>query len=220
MIYIIVPYRNREEHLRIFLEKVPLYLIKNNIDYNIIFSEQKDENLFNRGKLLNCAFNFIEDILTDDDIVCFHDIDVIPNDDYFKFDYKSYIKNTVRYQYGVYDWLTCMFMCDKNTFKKVNGYPNNYIGWGREDDCLNYRFQSLSIKFDKSNFIERKQNLELSHKYDCDVNYTWNHNNDLLEKEKNNKNSYLENGLSNLEYKIENIDIITDKIKKIEINIC
>ena len=34
-------------------------------------------------------------------------------------------------------------MVGRNIFQKSNGYPNNYFGWGGEDDELRRRFQTV-----------------------------------------------------------------------------
>ena len=46
-------------------------------------------------------------------------------------------------------------MTDKNTFQKVNGYSNNYWGWGGEDKDLLHRINSKNIFVDRSVFFKR-----------------------------------------------------------------
>ena len=50
---VIVPYRNRKSHLKIFKKNITDYLNSQNIPFELIIVEQVDENPFNRGKLLN-----------------------------------------------------------------------------------------------------------------------------------------------------------------------
>ena len=54
---VIVPFRDRYEHLVEFKSKIVEYLNKQNIQYELIIIEQDDAKLFNRGKLLNIGFN-------------------------------------------------------------------------------------------------------------------------------------------------------------------
>ena len=71
---IIVPYRDREDQLKVFLQAIEDYI--DDIDYHIIVVEQQDENDFNRGKLLNIGF--IKAKALGCDYVVFHDVDMLP----------------------------------------------------------------------------------------------------------------------------------------------
>ena len=59
---VIVPYRNRPNQLKHFLNHIKLYLDKKDIDYEIIKVEQTDKKDFNRGKLLNIGFIKAEEL--------------------------------------------------------------------------------------------------------------------------------------------------------------
>ena len=55
---IIIPYRDRKEHLNQFVPFMNSYLnthLKN--DFNIIIVEQANSNKFNRGSLINIGFD-------------------------------------------------------------------------------------------------------------------------------------------------------------------
>ena len=75
---IIVPYRDRQEHLEKFIKQIPSYLSNNDIEYELIVVEQSDKKPFNRGKLLNIGF--LEAKKLDCNYVVFHDVDMIPID--------------------------------------------------------------------------------------------------------------------------------------------
>lgn len=66
---IIVPYRNREEHLKVFIPYMKSYLPGS----EIIIIEQVDNKPFNRGKLLN-----VGTMHTMASHYVFHDIDLLP----------------------------------------------------------------------------------------------------------------------------------------------
>lgn len=74
---IIVPYRNRSEHLDLFLQHMHTFLPLQNIEYSIYIVEQSDKHGFNRGKLFNIGF---KEALNDADFCCFvfHDVDLLP----------------------------------------------------------------------------------------------------------------------------------------------
>ena len=72
---VVVPYRDREEHLRVFLPHMKNYLDKQNILHNIYIIEQDFEKPFNRAKLLNIGFLEAD---SDCDYFVFHDVDMLP----------------------------------------------------------------------------------------------------------------------------------------------
>ena len=75
---VIVPYRNRYEHLQEFKKSIVEYLESKNIDFKIIIVEQDNAKLFNRGML--CNIGFIEAQKENCDYIVIHDVDVIPVD--------------------------------------------------------------------------------------------------------------------------------------------
>ena len=78
---VIVPYRNRYEHLQKFKKSIVKYLESKNIDFKIIIVEQDNAKLFNRGML--CNIGFIEAQKENCDYIVIHDVDMIPvNVDY------------------------------------------------------------------------------------------------------------------------------------------
>ena len=59
---VIVPYRNRYEHIQAFKSSIVEYLESQNINFEIIIVEQDDAKLFNRGMLLNIGFKEAKDM--------------------------------------------------------------------------------------------------------------------------------------------------------------
>jgi len=158
---VIVPYRDRESHLIQFKESISKYLNDRDISFELIIVEQSDAKPFNRGKLLNIGFIKAESLGCD--YVAFHDVDMLPID----VDY-SYSKNVYH--------LATNFILDSNyskevfqkyfggvnlfpieSFKKINGYPNDYWGWGFEDDELFRRCISNGINTEKVEIRNRIQ---------------------------------------------------------------
>ena len=72
---VIVPYRNRESHLNVFVPYLEDYLKSKNIPFEILVVEQKYNKPFNRGKLLNVGY---KESGNDFDYFCFHDVDMLP----------------------------------------------------------------------------------------------------------------------------------------------
>ena len=77
---LIVPYRDREEHLRAFLHNLHPILSRQQIDYGIFVIESIPDVKFNRAKLMNIGFR--EAVKTYDyQCFIFHDVDLLPEDD-------------------------------------------------------------------------------------------------------------------------------------------
>ncbi len=145
---IIVPYRDRAAHLAVFLPHMINYL--KDIDYKIFVIEQDNNHFFNKATLLNIGFDLTKDNF---DYFCFHDIDFVPIDG----DY-SYHKGVVHlvgqpeqhnWKMPSEQWMGGVFMYDKETFLKQNGFSNNYWGWGKEDDEVWYRCQLMGVKVER-----------------------------------------------------------------------
>ncbi|KAG8540835.1 hypothetical protein GDO81_030225, partial [Engystomops pustulosus] len=141
---VIIPHRNREQHLKYLLYYLHPFLQRQQLNYGIYIIHQAGNYTFNRAKLLNVGF---KEAMKDEDWDCmfFHDVDLIPEDDRnlytcdkfpkhasiamdkfgYKLPYKSY--------FGGVSALT------PEQYMKMNGFPNNYWGWGGEDDDIAVR---------------------------------------------------------------------------------
>ena len=75
---IVVPYRNRREHLNHFIPSISNHLKKQKIPYEIIVVEQADDKPFNRGKLLNIGVERAKKLKCT--YVALHDVDMLPMD--------------------------------------------------------------------------------------------------------------------------------------------
>jgi beta-1,4-galactosyltransferase 1 len=71
---IIVPFRDRWEHYKLFKRYIVEYLDKNRYDYSLIVVEQDNSKSFNRGKL--CNIGFLEAKSQGCSHTVFHDIDM------------------------------------------------------------------------------------------------------------------------------------------------
>jgi hypothetical protein len=140
----IIPFRNREEHLKIFIPSICQYLDNQNINYELIVVEQIDAEPFNRAKLMNIGVDIAS---SDVEYFVFHDVDLLPQD----IDYRyanhalklfTYIKQgengaLKEYKQTNFGGAT---LVSKEWFIKVNGFSNNYWHWGLEDDDFLMRF--------------------------------------------------------------------------------
>jgi glycosyltransferase involved in cell wall biosynthesis len=166
---VIVPYRNRAQHLSKFLPHLISYFNREGSarvsDVKIIISEQNDDLPFNRGGLLNAGFLAIENMV---DYVCFHDVDYLPMwADYSYADMPTRIiwwgmhsrpirvadpsRRTLAPRLG----LGAVVLFTNENFRAVNGYSNRFFGWGFEDKDLAEKcaLHSLTIHQRDGTFI-------------------------------------------------------------------
>ncbi|KAM4047908.1 beta-1,4-galactosyltransferase 4-like isoform 1-T3 [Anomaloglossus baeobatrachus] len=141
---ILIPYRNRERHLLYLLDNLLPFLQRQQLDYAIYIINQAGDVTFNRAKLLNIGY--LEALKEENwDCFIFHDVDLVPENDYNTYLCDSEPKHLVvgrnatgyrlRYK-GYFGGVTAM---TRKQIAKVNGYSNHYWGWGGEDDDLYYR---------------------------------------------------------------------------------
>lgn len=142
---IIIPYRNRYDQLVLFKSSINNYLKSKNIDFELIIVEQDDAKLFNRGKLLNIGFKQAKKLKCD--YVVFHDVDMLPiNVDYSYSDIPLLLA-TQRASFD--EFFSSVILFPVEYFEKINGYSNEYWGWGFEDDDLLFRCKVNNIPLDK-----------------------------------------------------------------------
>lgn len=150
---IIVPYRDRDSHLTKFIAETSKYLKSKKIKYEIIVVEQLDDKPFNRGKLLNIGFFKAKNLGCG--YVVFHDVDMIPIDvDYSYSELPLHLATNFELEYdksknlSFDDYFGGVTMFSVDTFERINGYSNNYWGWGFEDDDLLFRVSQKNIPLD------------------------------------------------------------------------
>jgi beta-1,4-galactosyltransferase 1 len=146
---VIVPYRAREMHLAELLPALRARLARQRIEHDIFVVEQADrEQPFNRGKLFNIGVTRT----TDQDYYCFHDVDMLPEQDHCDYRYVSVPTHLSAYcsQFdyklpyeGILGGVTLFNVPD---FIRVNGFSNCYWGWGGEDDDLRLRCQQRGLR--------------------------------------------------------------------------
>jgi beta-1,4-galactosyltransferase 1 len=151
---LIIPYRNRNEHKKIFLSLFPAIIQKLNptIEYQIVIIEQTEGKPFNRGKLLNVGYTLTKD---DFDYFCFHDVDMLPTTADYSYpsipthlaanvsQFKDWVGKGLAYQH----YFGGVVLFNKADFLKVNGYSNHYWGYGIEDDDLLVRVVGAGLQW-------------------------------------------------------------------------
>jgi hypothetical protein len=139
-----IPYRNREEHMKVFVPHVSKFLEERGIEHTIYLAHQCDDKLFNRGLMKNIAAKHAFD--DGCDYIVWHDIDMVPEDescDYsFPKDNPQHIAVRISqsdYQLKYEEYFGGAVVFSKEQVEKTNGYSNDYWDWGMEDDDLFWR---------------------------------------------------------------------------------
>jgi hypothetical protein len=150
---VIIPYRNRLEHLNRFLTCIKTYLNLRKINYEIIVINQDNGKQFNRGMLLNIGF--IEAVKLECDYVVFHDVDMLPVDVDYSYSEiplhlaTGFMLNPDEKKRELFEqYFGGVTMFSVESFKKIDGYSNKYWGWGYEDTDLLYRCVKKGIELD------------------------------------------------------------------------
>ncbi|MGH0152889.1 UNVERIFIED_CONTAM: hypothetical protein FKN15_023665 [Acipenser sinensis] len=113
---------------------------------------RKGDETFNRAKLMNVGY---AESLKEYDYDCFvfSDVDLIPMDDrniYKCFSQPRHLSVSMdKFDFSLpYEqYFGGVSSLSKEQFQKINGFPNNYWGWGGEDDDIYNRlsFRGMTI---------------------------------------------------------------------------
>lgn len=148
---IILPYRNRQRQLTIFMNYIHPFLQAQNLNYRIFVIEQSPMREFNRAKLFNVGYAEATKI---NDFHCFifQDIDLIPqnlNNIYACTKMPRHMSssvNTFRYNLPYTGLFGGAIALTRKQFERVNGFSNVFYGWGGEDDDFYSRLQSRGLQ--------------------------------------------------------------------------
>jgi predicted glycosyltransferase involved in capsule biosynthesis len=141
--------------------------------YQIFIIEQCDNKPFNRGKLLNIGYKIACEHQCD--YFVFHDVDMLP----YKVDY-SYTDKPLHlathlqendYETTFFDYFGGVTLFNKEDFATINGYSNEYWGWGFEDDDLLIRCVQSNLEMDVELSGDEHIKTFETFKFDGDASY-------------------------------------------------
>ncbi|XP_051736184.1 beta-1,4-galactosyltransferase 3 isoform X2 [Ctenopharyngodon idella] len=139
---IVVPYRNRQTHLRALLYHLHPFLQR----------QQSGNSTFNRAKLLNVG---VREALKEEDWSCIflHDVDLLPENDHNTYtchpQYPTHLSvamDKFRYRLPYSQYFGGVSAVTPEQYLKMNGFPNQYWGWGGEDDDIAARVRLSGMK--------------------------------------------------------------------------
>jgi len=167
---------SRKTQLDIFIKQM-MIILKGRTNYYIHIIEQESDRddydklpkllkqpiskmaKFNLGRLKNIGFHISKEENKDEDNAYYvlSDVDLLPSYELLP-KYLEYPKTVIhlgnegtRYNENNSDpkFLGGVISVNENDFMKVNGYPNNFWGWGGEDNALSWRLNKNKIKIEK-----------------------------------------------------------------------
>ena len=150
-IAIIIPERNRLEHLKKFIDWINNLNKLSNHNFDLYIINQNNFDKFNRGILLNIGYYIAKKNKSYDRYIL-HDVDSYPDQDLFNLYFSNLDKNIhfasphLDYKYNFENFLGGVFGIKPSDFEKINGFPNNFFGWGGEDDSFYNRLAINNIK--------------------------------------------------------------------------
>jgi hypothetical protein len=224
----------REKQRKIFIEMMNS-IVSKYCDYHIYIIEQSDDGeLFNIGKLKNIGFE-IASKKEDYDSFVFSDIDTLPNYDLVPYFLKkspypiSLAARGTRYSEKnkkiEKPFLGALISFTKKLFIKLNGYPNNFWGWGGEDDSLFIRLHQNNIHTisipEKGASIDMEESNHKKIDIPTKIKILLKNKKDELKFEKlhGDIQNYKKNGLSNLQYKIISTTKINSNSTQIKVDL-
>ena len=169
-----------------------------------VIQQSDDNRKFNRGALLNIGFRDAEK--DGCNIFIFHDVDLLPSEELKEY-YINPPESKPVHIAGVWDrynkntdYFGGIVVFNEDMFNKINGYPNNFWGWGGEDQAIKYRYKQTKANIvkptepvidleefesvlDKTKFLKQNKMLEMRKN----------------EKLENDKSNWKQNGLNNIE---------------------
>ena len=146
---LVVPYRATNQPFRAEqLERFRAHMAEHLPLSPIVVAEQADDGrLFNRGALLNLGVS-----KTSAPLICLHDVDLLPGEDVMHTYLDPLPLGTVRHigrawkRYDADSYLGGILLLRKSDYVRVNGFPNDFWGWGGEDDELRDRLEDAGVR--------------------------------------------------------------------------
>lgn len=145
---IIVPFRdlhkeqNRRQHLNQFVPRMMEFMSITSVNFILLIVQQSNDNRkFNRGKLLNIGFDLA--CKAGYSVMIFHDVDLLPLSHQLLEAYSTapsekqpvHIARVWKDRYSTNDnYFGGIVKFSAKQFVAINGFPNNFWGWGGEDD--------------------------------------------------------------------------------------
>jgi hypothetical protein len=148
---VLIPYRDRAENLAMLAPRLHDHLERQGIVHRLVVLEQAGHLTFNKGRLFNAGFDLHR---TEDVYFCFHDVDLVPENEACDYSLPARPVHLSKYcsQFGYQPMYASLcggvMLFNKRDFECIDGYSNEFWGWGGEDDELARRMALRGLQVD------------------------------------------------------------------------
>ena len=159
---ILIPARNRDKHLRHLLYHLPKILVNQLSCFGIYVLDQYDEQTtFNKAKLFNSG---VLEAKKDKpwDCFVFHDVDLLLKNQSILYKCESdgnplHLSVAIdKYNYRLFNWYETtvggVSLFDWRAIEMINGWSNEFWGWGGEDDNMYSRVVEAGLQLARPEF--------------------------------------------------------------------
>jgi len=151
---IVIPFRDREEHLHIFLNHLLPILKRQLVEFQIYVVDLVPGVKFNRAMLMNIGY---AESIKQHDWQCFvfHDVDLLPENDKNIYScpdqprHMSAAVDTMHYKLPYKTIFGGVSALSRSQFETINGFSNRFFGWGGEDDDIYNRIHAKGYKISR-----------------------------------------------------------------------
>lgn len=149
--WIVIPFRDNAEQDRANqLKRFVSHMTRYHPDWHVLIIEQSDDGRkFNRGALLNIGARYAHK--QGAKYIIFHDVDLLPLAPIVPY-YEVYPSSPIHIgkawvdKYDYERFFGGVVSISMEDLQKSNGFPNQFWGWGGEDDALRERLNHKGIQ--------------------------------------------------------------------------
>ncbi len=206
---VVIPYRNRLDDLEKFKKVLPNCFAAQGVRALFVVAEQADALPFNRGKVINAAWDICLGRFSSARGFYFHDVDVWPVTPTGLY-YGLPEENQAIHIYGIgdiqkpdiiyYSYGGTVGCLSRDAVLTTNGFPNDFWSWGAEDNVLGLRIHEKGVRIDLSHKKYRGRTADVEENMKSERNYD--HYSLNVKKLHTRATEVVENGISNCRYRL------------------
>ena len=139
---VVVPVRARELQADVFRTFIRGKMAEEQSSYALVFAKQRHGDKFNRGMLMNCGFLFVTNKYSCG-FIYFHDVDMLPSSNISYSTQRARAHDVVhlatqasqfKFKMPYPEYLSGIVGMKPTFYNEVDGFANDFWGWGAEDD--------------------------------------------------------------------------------------
>jgi hypothetical protein len=205
MFVILVPYRARgnqtfrRNEIICLLENVKSYFSACSVDVGFVIAEQNDDKKFNRGLLLNAAFLEAERLYPDTKTFIHMNTDyTINHERKFPQELRDFTTGFLDLHRPPYPVLGAACVFERESYRKIGGFPNDLFGWGGDDWAIYNRIVRKGVPIHTPNTLFNSGFIVEAR----DLNNGYDSSNNIRNIELSKRNDSETNGVTTCEYQV------------------